>query len=1109
MTRHPIFQAFVRVLPESRLPSSPELSFEQVHLPRSFSRFDFLLEIVLQGSILDGWLNASADLFQAATIERLAGQFERLLEQAALAPDSPLTAFSLLSEDERRQILVEWNRTEAPFPADKLLHELFEEQVARTPDACALEFEQTTLTYAQLNQAANRLARHLQRRGAAPGSFVGVALERSIELVVALFAVLKAGCAYVAIDPEYPEERVRAMLQDASPSALLTQKKFTALFEGASAPLLVLDEMVGALQAEEGSNLPRLATPDSIAYVIFTSGSTGRPKGVMNHHRGVCNRIWWMQQEYRLDASDAVLQKTPFSFDVSVWEFFWPTMAGARLVVSKPGGHRDPYYLSQVIRARNITTLHFVPSMLQLWLEAGGVDTCTSLRRVICSGEALSNEHQRKFFECSTAELHNLYGPTEAAIDVTSWRCQRDQQGHTVPIGRPISNIQLYILDERMQPVAVGFPGELYIGGVGVAAGYVNRPELTAERFLPDPFRPGGKLYRTGDVCRWRSDGVIDYLGRADFQVKIRGFRIELGEIEHAMMQHPTVGQALVIARNQGTSRQLVAYLVPRPGQQIKRAQVREFLRGKLPDYMVPSAFVTLEQMPLSPNGKADRKALPEPEMAPETRRHESTPRTEEERKLTEIWTTLLGVPTLGVHENFFECGGHSLLVMQMLFMIRTSFGEQLSVHTIFNAPTIAQLARVLAKKTISNPPPSTRIPPPDLLVDSHLTPLVSAEAVPPFEDRPAEHILVTGASGFLGAFLLHELMQQHRKKAYCLVRAASPDEALQRLRDNLERRGLWWPGMESRIEAIPGDLGRPRFGLDEPTYQRLSSAIDAVLHNGALVDFVRPYHMLKPANVDGTVEILRFASTRKNKPVHFISTLSVFPAVKHGEDRVEREDSELDFAPTRLHGGYAQSKWVGERLCFQARERGMLINIYRPGVVLGPSGTGNAVDFFHLLVKGCLQLGLAPDLDIQFNLTPADYVAPAVIDILFAGRPGNKAYNFANPVRLRWNDLLLWLSEQGYELARCSFREWVSTLRETVENGAENALASLLYFLAEMPPEALQFPWYSTTETDAALRKTTISCTPANETLLGPWLADLQRSGFLPRPMLGLMPSP
>lgn len=1099
VSRHPVFQAYFRVLEGSRSATSwQNLGVKRVLPPRQYSLFDIGIDLLLDGDTLTGWLNANADIFQLTTIQHLAEQFECLLKGAAISPDSQASELPLLNEQERQKILVQWNATDHDFPKQKLLHQLFEEQCERTPNHIALEFEGEKLTYAQFNARANQLAHALRHQGIEANSFIGVLMERSIELVLSLYAILKAGCAYISIDPELPRERLDSMLEDSAPKAILLQGKFSHLIPGSIARMIV-DQSQDIFAQKSTENLPPSTTPEGIAYVIFTSGSTGRPKGVMNHHKGIVNRIWWMQDAYRLDSSDAVLQKTPFSFDVSVWEFFWPLMAGARLVLSKPGGHRDPDYLTRTIQDYQITTIHFVPSMLEIWMESGGTPSCTSLRRVICSGEALGMEHQRKFFELSGAELHNLYGPTEAAVDVTSWQCSPQAEGHTVPIGRPIYNIRLYILDSRMQPVPIGAPGELFIGGVGVARGYMNRPSLTAERFLPDPFQTGGVLYRTGDICRWREDGVIDYLGRADFQVKIRGFRIELGEIEQVILQHPAIRQAAVIAQSQGIHKQLIAYLVPQQQHSIHRAEIRDFLSGKLPEYMIPSSLVVLDQLPLSPNGKLDRKALPDPDAAPDTQRQTVAPRTEIERELVEIWQDLLGIPNIGIHDNFFEYGGHSLLVMQMLFRIRSEFDEQLSVHSIFNAPTVAQLARTLSKKIEKNISPSIRIPAMGPTEDAVLTPLVRAEGLPPLRDYQAKKILLTGASGFLGAFLAHELLQQSQKQIYCLVRADSPHSAMERIRKNLERRGLWWPTMESRLIAIPGDLTKPRMGMTEEVYHQLTSEIDTILHNGALVDFVRPYHAIKPANVDGTVEVLRFATTQRRKPVHFVSTLSVYPSQRNGEERIEPEDSPLDFPPESLNGGYGQSKWVGEQLCFQARERDLLVNIYRPGVILGPSGTGNAVDFFHMLVKGCIQLGLAPDIKMHFNLTPVDYVAPVITELLLNGIPRNRSYNLVNPHKLSWQELLNWLSKQGYHLRTCSFSEWLNVLQEAIEHGQENALAPLLYFLTETPESALNFPWFDSSESRAALLKTSLTCPPAEEALLSSWLEDLQKSGFLP----------
>ncbi|MDQ3917141.1 MAG: amino acid adenylation domain-containing protein, partial [Acidobacteriota bacterium] len=543
---------------------------------------------------------------------------------------------------------------------------------------------------------------HLRSLGVGAESLVGLLMERSAEMVVSLLGVLKAGGAYVPLDPSYPAERLRFMLEDARVSVLLTQERLVGLTEGggvAGGPVVAVDTERALTEGGAAANVESGVTPDNLAYVIYTSGSTGRPKGAMNTHRAICNRLVWMQEEYRLTGRDSVLQKTPFSFDVSVWEFFWPLMTGARLVVAKPGGHQDSVYLIEVIKQNEITTLHFVPSMLQVFLEEPTARGCDSLVRVICSGEALPYELQERFFERLGAELHNLYGPTEAAVDVTYWACERGGARQVVPIGRPIANIRIYLLDGRMNLVPEGVGGELYIGGVGLARGYLNRPELTAEKFVPDPFskEPGARLYRTGDLARHLPDGSIKYLGRIDHQVKIRGLRIELGEIEAALGQHPDLQETVVVTVREDApgDKRLVAYASPAGASAPGVRELRAYLKERLPEYMIPSAFVMLEKLPLSPNGKVDRRALPAPE---QTRAGLEgafvAPRTPAEEILAAIWQEVLGVERVGIHDNFFELGGDSILSLQVTARANQA-GLRLVPAQMFQHQTVAGLAAV------------------------------------------------------------------------------------------------------------------------------------------------------------------------------------------------------------------------------------------------------------------------------------------------------------------------------------------------------------------------------------------------------------------------------
>ena len=598
-----------------------------------------------------------------------------------------------------------WNDTARDYPAI-LLHEAFEQQVERTPDAIALRFRDRTLTYRELSERADGLSRQLAGLGARPDSLVAVCMERSLEMVVALYATLKAGAAYVPIDPEYPADRIEFMLDDTAAPILLTQRHLAGRFEGARATVIPVDvDELGSDGDPAGTERPRPSKPslDDLAYVIYTSGSTGQPKGAMNTHRGIVNRLFWMQEAFGLRQDDRVIQKTPFSFDVSVWEFFWPLLFGAQLVIAEPGGHRDSSYLAELIMERGITTIHFVPSMLQLFLEDPRAGACTSLRRVICSGEALPKAVQDRFFSRLDAELHNLYGPTEAAIDVTWWACDPDSSLGFVPIGKPVANTQMHVLDEALQPVPVGTAGELCIGGVQVGRGYLNRPELTAERFVEDHLsgRPGARLYRTGDLARYLPDGNIEFLGRSDFQVKIRGFRVELGEIEAALEAIPGVRQAVVMARDRsGGDKDLIAYVSRAAGQGQRTEALRAALLERLPAYMVPTTFVEIERFPLSPNGKVDRKALPAPTRArPELGTPYAPPRSALERMIAEVWQDVLDVETVGVDDRFFELGGSSLQAARFVNEMQTRLREQIFVVSLFGAPSVADYAAFLQEQ--------------------------------------------------------------------------------------------------------------------------------------------------------------------------------------------------------------------------------------------------------------------------------------------------------------------------------------------------------------------------------------------------------------------------
>ncbi|MEO1374975.1 MAG: amino acid adenylation domain-containing protein, partial [Cyanobacteria bacterium J06635_10] len=674
------------------------LKLKPFKIPQQEGQFDLTLEMMEGNSSVKGVFKYNTDLFDESTIERMAGHFQNLLSAILENPDQNVAQLPLLSEAERHQLLVDWNDTATEYPKDKCIHQLFEEQVEKTPQAVAVVFEQEQLTYEQLNQRANQLAHHLQSLGVKPEVLVGICVERSIEMVVGLLGILKAGGAYVPLDPNYPPERLSYMLSDSGVGVLLTQNSLLESLPEHNARVICFDNDWDVIRQQSNTNPDAGVGSDNLAYVIYTSGSTGKPKGAMNTHQGIRNRLLWMQDTYQLNSSDRVLQKTPFSFDVSVWELFWPLLTGARIVVAKPEGHKDTTYLVNLIDSGQITTIHFVPSMLQVFLQSMDKESCSSLKRVFCSGEALPFELTQLFFSIFECQLHNLYGPTEAAIDVTFWQCKPQSNLQIVPIGRPIANTQIYILDKHLQPVPIGVPGELYIGGDGLARGYLNRPQLTQEKFILNPFNNSQRLYKTGDLARYLADGNITFMGRIDNQVKVRGFRIELGEIETVLATHPQIKQAVVIAQQENTgNKRLVAYAVT--NSEITTVQLREYLKQKLPSYMIPSAFVTLDTLPLTPNGKIDCKALPVPDTLERDTAY-TAPRTPVELKLTQIWSSVLNNTSLGVKDNFFELGGHSLLAVRLMSEIQKQFQKNLPLATLFQSPTIEQLAVVVGTES-------------------------------------------------------------------------------------------------------------------------------------------------------------------------------------------------------------------------------------------------------------------------------------------------------------------------------------------------------------------------------------------------------------------------
>ena len=675
------------------------LEVEAFLLDQYESQYDLLLEMFGEDSSLVGFLKYNADLFDEQTIARMVGHFQNLLEGIVNDPQQRVTVLPLMKEPELEQILVEWNNTKTDYPKDKCIHQLFEEQVEKNPDAVAVVFEEQKLTYCQLNSKANQLAHHLQTLGVKPETLVGICVERSVEMVVGILAILKAGGAYVPLDPNYPTSRLKYMVEDAQLSIILTQEKWQNHLLDTKASVICLDTDEEIINQQSQQIPENQVTANQLAYVIYTSGSTGQPKGVTIPHQGLLNLVFWHQRTFEVKSSDKASQIAGVGFDASVWEI-WPYLsAGACLHLVNSEIRLSPEALRNWLISEQIT-ISFVPTPLLENLCSLEWPAQTKLRTVLTGGDKL-----HKYPSVALPfRVFNNYGPTENTVVTTSGLVVSGQEGSTLPpIGKPISNTKVYILDKNFQPVPIGVAGEIHIGGNSLATGYHNRPQLTAEKFITNPFdkSQATKLYKTGDLARYIPDGNIEFIGRIDQQVKIRGFRIEIGEIEALVSQYPDVKENVVIAQSvPAGDKRLVVYIVPKQESTQDTSlipQIRQFLKQKLPEYMIPAAFVLLDAFPLTPNGKIDRRALPVPDTVPSgISTAYVTPQTETEQLLAKIWQEVLQVEKVGIHDNFFELGGHSLLTIKVHTKLQKIYAQDISIVKLFQHPNISEFSKYL-----------------------------------------------------------------------------------------------------------------------------------------------------------------------------------------------------------------------------------------------------------------------------------------------------------------------------------------------------------------------------------------------------------------------------
>lgn len=972
-----------------------------------------------------------------------------LVKALEMQPETPALELSIVPLSERSQVVDAFNALSVPLP-DRMLHELFEDQVRRTPDSVAIEYDGVSLTYAELNRKANQLARHLRSRGVAADQIVGICMERSLEMVLSLLAVWKAGGAYMPLDPSHPMERLAFVLEEAMPKVVLIQERQRDKFSNAAVVAIAVDSSWSEIDQHPALNLVSV-TPsrrgNRLAYVIYTSGSTGRPKGVMIEHESVVNLWQGLEKIYgRSRECRRVAWNAAFTFDASVQQLV-QLLSGRTLAIIPQEKRLDAMAMRAFVEERRIEAIDCTPTQLKAWIAAGLLDSSEcSLRLLLVGGEAIDAALWADLSGRKSIDFYNVYGPTECTVDATSARLiSVDGVPH---IGRSMANRRIYILDNRRQPVPIGVAGGIFIGGAGVGRGYLNRPILTAERFVPDPFdkRPSARMYETGDLARQREDGAIEYLGRNDGQVKIRGYRIELGEIEARLIQHEWVENAVVLAREDASEEKyLAAYVVAtRSTADGFIESLRAHLKAGLPEYMVPSAFVVVDHLPMTSSGKVDRRALPAPDSDAYASGTYDPPQGETEESVAAVWQSLLHVKRIGRQDNVFDLGANSLLVLKALLRINQVLGVSLKVVDIYKSPTIRELVACISGQVAED----ERL---DLSVEAALDDQLVA--LPGTPRVPARAVLLTGATGFIGRFLLAQLLQDEGVTVYCIIRAPSQQQASFRLRAILEKWDLWQEGFEDRIVAVRGDLRLPRLGVDDSTHAVLCQEVDSIYHCATSMNHLETYSMAKQSNVESARELVKMAVSVRPKVINYISTISVFSASAQGTARIVHEGSPIDYEEHSSALGYSASKWVGEKIFMVANDRNIPCNIFRLGMIWGDSVQGryDELQSDYRIIKSCLISGYGiKNYRHEPSPVPVDYAVKAIEFLARQHPKGGGVFHIASNqlaenVFERLNDAV------GMSLELLPYYDWIREMKRLHKNGQVLPVIPLIEYAFSM----------------------------------------------------------
>jgi amino acid adenylation domain-containing protein/thioester reductase-like protein len=1030
--------------------------------------YDFNL-IMMPGKELIIRLIYNGCLFDPNFILKIGTHFQEIAKRVIENDDRKIAEIEILADAEKRQILFDFNNTQAEYSRDRTIQDLFEEQVETTPDLTAVVFEGQELTYRELNQRANRLARSLRAKGVTRDTIVAIIVERSLEMIIGLIGILKAGGAYLPVDPEFPMERVQFMLEDSGVSILLTQRCLADQIQFNGEISLLEDE---SIDPKDISNPEKINQPSDLLYVIYTSGSTGSPKGIMLEQRNLLNLIHFEYRGSKIDFGAKVSQFATISFDVCYQEIFSTLLAGGELHVISNARRNNPLELLNYLNNHPISVLFlpttYVKSVLneELYLKM----LPDTIRHIITAGEQLIiTEQLRHYLKIKNISIHNHYGPSETHVVTTFTINPHEGIPALPPIGKPIDNTQIYILNRTHKLQPIGIAGELYISGDNVGRGYLKKPDLTAEMFVPNPFIisdevisdfrfqisdltdqktddvsnddisefknpqsairnrqldiPQSIMYRTGDLARWMPDGNIEYLGRLDHQVKIRGFRIELGEIENQLLKYELIKETVVIAREGANgNKYLCAYVVCDKKQDLTEfvVELKEYLSKKLPGYMMPSYFIRLGKMPLTPSGKVDQRALPEPQVRITSELEYVPPGNEIEAKMAAIWAEALGKEKVGILDNFFDSGGTSLTIFKVLAGAY-QYNWGIAVQDFFNYPTIKQLSDKIKGSVIScifneeiNHHDLETVPKKQELKDIQVSGV----------KNHYQNILLTGATGFLGSYLLNELLETTEADIYCLVRGENKKSATRRLFDNLDFyfQGKYTHPVSNRIFVIHGDIALERFGLTEAEYHDLTGKIDNIIHAAALAKNFGHYSDFERDNVLGTKNIINF-SLVSGKKLDYISSLGVVgrPKRKEGLEILRYTENDFYIGQNYLFNPYIRTKFEAENLIFKAIKVGLDASIYRVGILSGRYSDGvfqiNIQDnTFYNFLKSVIELGIAlkSNEDVHLDFTPVDYSSKAIVALSGMKESGGKVFHIINHNILKANDLMRAFKELG-----------------------------------------------------------------------------------------------